>query len=191
MDWLRKLWRIISQLLGAILHFVVNAFTHYDQVVDDINAIMTRYAHAKETIQKEIAELRKFQFNPAWKTRVINVPAAIERTQELQARILDDFQNRLRQIVEPVHELTLILKQESAPNPGDPTGAVSALSKTEAKLGEVVVMIHQVRIAFDSVTEFVDLFSELRKDVETLDVIFLQQKNPRKWSTEHLRKRVS
>lgn len=189
MKWLKDMWSSIAGVLGAVAHFVFNAFTHYDTIADDVQHIVTTVQAAKLNIEREVLEVKKFKFDPRWKTRVINVPIAAQQILDLKALLLDDFKNRLQTITEPVHELSLILKTEASPNVGDPSGAAGALAKTEVKLGHVVTMIHQVRQSLDEITNFIDIFRTLRENFEGLDALFLQQGNPKIVVDEHYRKR--
>jgi hypothetical protein len=122
---------------------------------------------------------------------VINVPQAAEQIQNLKALIIDDFRTRIDTIIEPVHELSLILHQEAAPDVGDPQGAVNALSKAGVKLGHLVTMVHQVRTALHTVSDFVALFDTLRENLESLDALFLPQGRPKVAGDYHYRKRVA
>jgi len=178
--WLQKVLHFLATVITACAHFIFESFTHYDEVVADINDIVTTWKAIKLNVEREVEKIRKFKFDPKWKTRVINVPAAAEQIQELKALLFDDFKGRIDKIVEPVHELTLILHQEAAPDVGDPQGAVNALSKASVKLGHVVTMIHQVRDALHEIESFVELFDQLRENLESLDALFLQQGNVKK-----------
>ena len=188
-DWLKKVLKLLATLLYACAHFIFESFTHYDQVVTDINDIVATWKATKLNLEREVTKIREFKFDPKWKTRVINVPIAATQIQELKALLFDDWKHRIDTLVEPVHELTLILKQESAPDVGDPQGAINALSKTSVKLGHVVTMITQVKTALHTVSDFVDLFDRLREELEGLDSLFLQQGNTKKVVDEHYRKR--
>jgi methyl-accepting chemotaxis protein len=189
-DWLKNIWHALGSLLGAIGSFLLNFFASSNDVVDDINHIVTTVQASVLNIKNEIEAVKNFEFDPAWETRVINVPRAISAIQDLKERLFDDFRQRLETLVEPIHELSLILHQEAAPDVGDPQHAVSAISKGAVKLNEIVTMIHQLRDAIDTVADFIDLFSELREDLETLDLLFLPQGKPKQWVTAHYKKRV-
>jgi hypothetical protein len=187
--WLKKVLGFLGQLLVAIAHFVFESFTHYDEVVADVNHIVDTWSAIKLNIETEVGKIREFKFDPHWKTRVINVPQAAEQIQELKAMLFDDWKGRVDKVVAPVHELTQVLRQERAPDVGDPQGAVNAMSKASVKLGHVVTMIHQVRDALDEVQSFVELFDELRQNLESLDSIFLPQGSSKTTVTETYRKR--
>jgi hypothetical protein len=187
--WLKKVLGFLGQLIVAIAHFVFESFTHYDEVVADVNHIVHTWSAIKLNIEREVGKIRQFKFDPHWKTRVINVPQAAEQIQDLKAMLFEDWKDRVDKVVAPVHELTLVLRQERAPEVGDPQGAVNAMSKASVKLGHVVTMIHQVRDALDEVQSFVELFDKLRENLESLDSIFLPQGSSKTTVTETYRKR--
>jgi hypothetical protein len=112
----------------------------------------------------------------------------VQHIQELKELLIDDFRTRIETMTAPVHEFVLIFKTEQI-QAGDPQQAVSTLAKAEAKLGEVVTLLTQLKNALKEVEKFEELFSTLRNNIETLDVIFLQQGNPKLTVDEHYRKR--
>jgi len=170
----------IAGILSGIWHFIFQSFTHYDQVVEDCQQIHSQVVAIKANVEREIQQIRAFKFNPRWKSRVINVPKAVEAIQNLKATVFDDFRERITKIEEPIHEFILIFKSEEISH-GDPQQAVSALSKAEVKLGHIVTLLHQVRVAIEQISDFVKLFGELRDQVEGLDALFLQQGNLRRY----------
>jgi hypothetical protein len=121
----------------------------------------------------------KFQFEPAWKSRVINVPKAIEQIQNLIADVSDGWKERFELLRAPIHELTLIFKAEEIPDAGDPLHQVSGLSKASVKIDEIATMIKQLADASDQVVEVVELFDKVRDAIQTLEPLFLQQGNSR------------
>lgn len=169
-----SLIRGIAGILAAIWHFLLNTFTHYDQVADDAEDIAATVRAIIANIKAERDRVEAFRIDPRWKTRVISVPRAVENLQELRGAVLDGLHDKLQVIYAPVHEFALIFKTETLEQ-GDPQQAVSALSKAEVKLGHVVTLIHQVREALHQIEDFVALFTQLRENVEGLDALFLPQ----------------
>jgi hypothetical protein len=184
-----SLFKTIAGFLSAIWHFIVQSFTHYDQVVSDVENIHARFLAIKQAVQSERDAIKAFKFNPAWSSRVINVPAAFNAIQELRGSVLDDFRAKLDVIIEPLHEFLLIFKTEQVEQ-GSPQEAVSALSKAEVKLGQVVTLLHQVSEAMTELSDFAQLFSDLRSNVEHLDALFLSQSNPRRIETLKIKRRL-
>jgi len=187
--WILRQLRRVLRFFGDIGHFILESFSHYDAIVEDVTHIVQTFNVGKANIEREIQAIREFEFNPRWSTRVINVPAVAEHLQDLKALLFDDWKERLTLIVEPIHELSLIIHQEAQPDVSDPQGAVSAMSKATVKLGHIVTMLHQIRIAFDEVMNLVDLFDRLRTEAEGLDALFLQQGNTKITVDDHYRKR--
>jgi hypothetical protein len=164
----------IAAILAAIWHFLFNAFTHYDQVSQDVEDIAVTVRSIIDNVKAERARVKEFKFDPKWKTRVISVPAAVENIQELRGAVLDAFAGKMETLYQPIHEFSLIFKTEAIEQ-GDPQQAVSALSKAEVKLGHLVTFIAQTKTAVHEIADFVDLFQTLRDNAEGLDVLFLPQ----------------
>lgn len=175
MTFLRRIWQ-------AVLSFFSSIFSAEVNVLDHVNSIVRNFQDGKAAITDGINMIRNFHFDPRWKTRVINVPIAIEQVQEIYAALFSDFSERLRVLVEPVHQLSLIFHAERE-NP-DPLGGPSALARTAVKVDEIATMIAQLDDASKVALDFANLFDEIVGDLETLDVIFLSQRNKRRWVTE-------
>ena len=73
-----------------------------------------------------------------------------------------------------------IWKQESQPDPQDPTGQVKGITKASVKIGHVVTLIRQLANFSDRIQEVIDIVRRLRENVESLDALFLQQGNLRR-----------
>jgi hypothetical protein len=183
------IFKTIAGFASAIWTFILQSFTHYDQVVGDVENIHSRFVQIRDAVKAEREAIKAFKFNPAWSTRVINVPAAFDAIQSLRGAVLDDFRSKLDVIIEPLHEFILIFKTEQIEQ-GSPQEAVSALSKAEVKLGQVVTLLHQVSDAMTQLSDFAQLFSDLRQNAEHLDALFLQQSNPRKVETIKIKRRL-
>jgi len=185
----KNLLKSIGGLLAGVWSYLFNSFTHYNTIVDSVKSIEGSFKTIKSNFEEEVQNVKDFKFDPKWKTRVINVPKAIEAIQDLKVALFDDMKGRLQTIADPFHAFALLFKSESI-TAGDPALAVSSLAKADAKLGEVVTLLTEIDSALVEISDFQDLFDRLLNDLQTLDDLFLQQKNPRQYTTEHLRRRV-
>jgi hypothetical protein len=169
-------------IFSAIGRFFSSIFSAEINVADNINAIVANYNRAKSEIDDGIARIKDFELDPRWKSRVINVPLAVEHVKGLYDDVFGDFRERVGQIIEPMHQLSLIFRGESE-TPGL-TETPSALSRTAVKVDEIATMISQIKTATDTALTFVDAFDNVIINLESLEVLFLSQSNPRR--TEHL-----
>lgn len=174
---IKKLLSELGTLAAAVGNFLLQFFTSSNQISNDIHSIVVDFHEMEESIKREIQTLKDFEFNPHWKTRVINVPKAIDQVKALVDKTASKFRGKLQELLQPIKDLEVIFQQEAAPDPlGDKP---SALAKANVKYGHVVVAIHSMAIAMKDVKEMAEMFEELTHDIENLEPIFLQQGNSR------------
>jgi flagellin-specific chaperone FliS len=168
----------VKALLSNVFSVVLKLFEAEADISENIQTIVTNLQLLKSNTQVEVQKLRDFKFDPKFKTRVINVPAAIDQVKELVEKFSDGWRERFDTLAAPFHELSLIFKQEAAP---DPLGDHPAqLAKAAVKVDELATMIQQIATATETVKEVEQLFDELITQIQGLDALFLQQGNRRR-----------
>lgn len=170
-NWIRSVINAVTGFFGRLFSAEVN-------VVDNITGIVANYRTGRSQIEDGVERLKNFQFDPRWKTRVINVPIAIEAIVALYDEVFGDFKERLGQIIEPVHQLQLIFHADK--EQAGLTEVPSGLSRTAVKIDEIATMIAQIKTATDTALTFTQAFDDIIINLETLDAIFLGQTNPRR-----------
>jgi hypothetical protein len=115
---------------------------------------------------------------PEWKTRVINVPRAMEAVHDMIELIRDDLFTRAEDCITPLHDLVLIWKSEKASIESS-MDKPNAMVRASSFLHSVETAIHQVRSAMDAAKDVTELATEITDKLNGLDLIFLQQGNPR------------
>ncbi len=185
----KQFFKGLGGLLSAIWSFLFESFTHYDSVLADVQDMVTTFNEIKANLQKEVEDIKAFKFDPHWKTRVINVPSAVQAIQDLKSLFIDDFRDRIDTLFAPIHAMALIFQSDKI-TAGDPSQAVNALVKAQAKLGDISTMVHELAAALHEVGNLQDLFDQLLTQVESLDALFLNQSKPRKFLTERAYKRI-
>jgi len=196
----RLLRPIIDRLkawLGPFGHLI-------DEVINGYSKLLTVVSRGQDLISSTIDEVsawRSFRTNFAWRTRVINLKTAYERTADLvqmfreaAAAIRDlwlDLQRTIKGAPEP-EELT----QEAQAAIESPEGieGLARLFPRLAKLGEkllggvliVIQGLEGLSDAIDDLQAILDAVTALREELETGSTIFLQQNNRRRSvKTEH------
>ena len=172
-------WQQIKAVFAAIGHFLASFLGSTLDVIDNIDRIGIALQDAKQEIEDGVQEIKDFKFDPKWKTRVINVPKAIENIHALVEEMTDDFKARLERISNPVFAFKLLFHADFSA--GD---HVSGLTKTAIKMEQVALLIKELADAFEEISRFADLFNSLIGDVEDLDKLFLQQGNSRRRLTD-------
>lgn len=169
----------LKAALDAGIRFLSGLFQAEVKVSENIQRIVTKFDESKASIEHEVALIRDFKFNPSWKTKVINVPAAVKNIQGLIEFVTTDFKDRMNKFREPIHQLSLIFKVEGSGDVGQ-AGVPSGLSRAAVKVDEIATMIAQLADAMDEIADWAAFFESLTERIQGLDDIFLQQNNPRK-----------
>jgi hypothetical protein len=172
----------LKRILYAIAGFFGSFFQAEVDVVANIQRLAANFQTGKEEITTGIEEIKQFKFDPKWRSRVINVPDAAAHLQDLYESLFGDLRDRLETLRAPIHAFVLIFKAEQL-NADDPGHAASGLARTAAKLQEVATLIAELADASDTALDFVEAFNEVIMNLESLDAIFLQQRNKRKVET--------
>jgi hypothetical protein len=177
-DFGSALWDELKTVLSAIGSFLSSFFDVWSVSTDDLSQIHTDFTELEQNVQAEITKIKNFSFEPKWKTRVINVPKAIEAVHDIVELIRDDLFTSLKDVVDPIHELVLIYQTEKAElqsSMDKPNGLARAASFLHA----VETAIHQVRTAMDAAKDVTELGLQITDKLNGLDLLFLQQGNPR------------
>ncbi len=189
-DFGKNLLDEIKAVFSAIASFVSTFFTTFDNIEGDILAIRDDIVTIQSNVQLEIDKLRNFQFDVRWKTRVINVPIAIEQIKDLIDEIFHQVIDRLKAIEAPIAVMIQTLKtvrSATGPAPGEQP---SALTKVAASVSAIENGIGHVRTALDAARDVTSLFIDITQRIEGLDDVFLQQGNTRKRVTEKASVRI-
>jgi hypothetical protein len=174
-NWFKRAWQAVTSFLGSFFQAEVN-------ISENITTIINSFTEGRRNIEDGVYRIKHFKFDPQWRTRVINVPAAADAVVALYEEVFGDFRERMQILVEPIHQLSLIFRAEKE-NP-DPLGGPSALARTSVKIDEIATMISQLAEASKVALNFTQAFDDVIINLETLDVIFLQQGNKRKWVSD-------
>jgi len=173
----KNLWSELQTVLSSIGSFLSSFFNVWDVSVDDFEAIAADFNTIKTNVQTEIDKLKKLH-NPKWKTRVINVPRAMEAVHDLIETVRDDLFGRAEDCITPLHDLILVWKSEKAAIESS-LDKPNAMVRASSFLHSVETAIHQVRTAMDAAKDVTELANDITDKLNGLDLIFLQQGNPR------------
>ncbi len=160
----------------SFLDDIFQFLTGLSGIFDRIVTLVTDIEELVVNIRREVRQIKQFKYDPKWKNRVINVPAAISHTQDLATSLVDEVTNALHSLVS---NLKAVVQEHRLPGEGG--GGVGTVLNYITKLNNFVNEVDQAVKALDS---FVDAIRSVREELETLDSIFLGQGNSRRW--EHL-----
>lgn len=169
---------LLSSAVAAAGRFFNSLFQTELEITDNITKIVKDSEETKKNIKAEIEKLKSFEFNPRWKSRVINVPTAIDQSKQLIEKVIHTFSGKLERLLQPIKDLHTIFEGESAPDPlGDKPAAIS---KAAVKVNHIATMISDLAKAMDDVKDMSKLVKDVTDSLESLDTLFLSQGNPQK-----------
>jgi len=179
----------LGSAIGNYLHNLAKGFQSGGDSLVNLDATIQSLFTAVDTIiadtQSEIDAFKNFQFDPKWKQRVINVPTAIDQTRnfilDLVQTVEDDY-TALRDDVTAIKTAFSSIRVQTG------GGALSTILNAINELSNFLTAL------VDAVNRFKDVpvqVQQIREEIEGLESLFLQQKNPRQWTTERLYKRQS
>jgi hypothetical protein len=174
----QNLWAELQTVYSAVANFATKSVVDVSGVLSDLQGIHDDWIEMKANLQVEIEKLKNFQFDVRWRTRVINVPIAIDQVRNLIDEIFHGLIDKLDQVVAPLQDLSGKI-QELTRKQSATEDQVTALAKIEGGIAFVQTAIHDTRQAMDSVKDLSELFLDITNRIESGSDLFLQQGNPR------------
>ena len=185
-DLLNKLFDLLPAPIKTIVSKVVAGVTEITTLFDRINELV-------ESVKSEIEAWKKFRINPRFKSRVVNIPAAYERTKDFFESFpatWASFQDLIKQFREKLNIENPVAEAEEAAAGVEESGAASILDRFPKlvrgleKLAGVVTLVVDAIVtisnALDDVQAIVDEITSVREEIENLETLFLSQSNPRR-----------
>jgi hypothetical protein len=174
----QNLWAELQTTLSAIGNFFTNYFSAAERIGNSIESLCTRVDALVLNTQKAIQEIKDFKFDPKWKTRVINVPIAIDQVRNFISKVPQELADKFKALAVDMRGLKDGLHAVA--------GQVSGEGGGGAGLIKVISWMSLLDQSFQRLQEFVDDLSTVVQDlrditfeIEKLDTLFLQQGNPR------------
>jgi len=171
---LPSLW----QRLISFKDKTLSLFTDIHQLVSDVEQV--------------IQDIKTFEINPKWNTRVIVAPRVVERIQELYdvpIRISNDIKDLVQLLREKVQPTEFKVEEVS-----DLDGVPAKLAKVGEKILGFATLIIDSLVAIESMVadlaDIVDAVKTTLEDLKGLDALFLPQGSTKKTVDKHYRSRI-
>lgn len=174
----QNLWAELQTVLSAVGSFFTKSVVDISGVLNDLQAMHDAWQELKANLVEEVEKLKTFKFDVRWKTRVINVPIAIEQIQNLIDEIFKQLIQKLDDVFEPLKDLSGQI-QELTRTQTASEDQVTLLAKVQGGIGFVQIAIHNTRESFDAAKDISELFLDITNRIESGSDLFLQQGNPR------------
>jgi hypothetical protein len=121
-----------------------------------------------------VRNLEHFTFDPKWKTRVINVPRAIEGIQDVFDILIHGFRDKFAELHQAILTLRAALGNANIGHFGSPEPQ-ARLTKVVDWLGALYTALQAFERAYRDATEIVGMVEDVKRRIETLDDLFLPQ----------------
>ena len=169
-------------MLGGVIA-TLQALDHtFLGIGDVVQAIEESFTEAKT----DLKEFTRFDLAPKFKTRVINVPKAVDQfwlTFDDLKRIVVDGVSSIETLVSDLEQT--LHSGGSLHEPGEP-----ALAAAVNTLQDVHAFMLRLADAIRSVINLAAALRRIKHELESLDALFLQQGNPKSTVDDHYRKRI-
>jgi len=156
--------------LTGLKDWVEKAYLSFVAIFDAVQSIEDS---VKESVER-LKDIKEFEPNLDWKTRVISVPKIFDHYQELRETLLTGLKDKFDTIVSDMHIITSALKKPPKVDP-DIGRVVGTFLWAENLLNALLALQNALKTLMD-ITVIID---DLKKSVESLDILFLSQKNPK------------
>jgi hypothetical protein len=172
-NWLKGIGAAIARLFTASVDAETGIFTAFFSIKDDVNAFVAN-----------LQSFGRFEFDPKWKTRVINVPRAIEGIQELFDILIHGLRDKFTELARTVETLANTLEGTGRQDDGP-----SGIANVQERLTTIKLACVHFQEAFHQALEIETMLLDIKNRVETLDDLFLPQSSSKTSVDVHYRKR--
>lgn len=159
-----------------------------------ITKLWTNLSKLVDSITSEIAEWKRFKEDIRYRTRVISIPAAVEKTRQFIEQIVaardaildlwDILKSKFEGTANPTEEAEQAIQDIEASGLHDILTKFPRLLKgAEKVLGFIAIVadaLESVLDAVDDLQRIVDVLKSIREEVEHGSTVFLSQSNRRK-----------
>jgi len=168
-------------LAEAALQLIFNADNLTAEKIESIAKDLKRLG---ASLQVEAKRVKNFKIDVHWKSRVINVPIAIDHIKDLVHDLTTGLKEKVQTIEQPfitfAHDLKLI--GEEVPDPNI-TRFTHAIDQVQTFITQLNILVGEVADALQSSLSLTSLFDRVIDDIEHLEDIFLSQKSKREKTT--------
>lgn len=175
-------------LAEAALQLIFNAD---NLTAEKISSIAKDIKRLGASLEVEANRVKNFKVNVHWKSRVINVPIAVQNIKDLIHDLSVGLKQKVQSIEQPfitfAHDLKLI--GEEVPDPNI-TRFTHALDQVQTFVTQLNILVGEVANALQSSLSLTALFDRVINDLEHLEDLFLKQSSKREKKTITYYKRV-
>jgi phage-related minor tail protein len=191
----------LGDIFNPLLAAIKRALGPFGKLFDLLSKFWTRITHVWTNLNKlvmsittEISEWKRFKEDIRYRTRVISIPAAVEKTRAFIEQIVaardaifdlwDILKSKFEGTANPTEEAEQAIKDIEASGLHDILSKFPRLLKgAEKVLGFIAIVadaLESIIDAIDDLQRIVDVLKSIREEVEHGSTVFLSQSNRRK-----------
>jgi len=161
-NFFKGIWQWLKGLFSAADDTFIGVFRFADRI-----------ERAVDKSRQLLREFQKFDFDPAFKTRVVSVPRAIEGFQDLFDTIRTDLVEKLEQLHREFNYWRSKFEDRTPPDGAEAASAITA------KLQDLHTMLEQIGETLETIIDIESILINVKQRIETLDDLFLPQDSTR------------
>lgn len=151
---------------------------------EKLTGIAKKVGRIATEITVEVKKVKAFKIDIHWRTRVINIPIAVQKIKDLIDNLTKGLIAKLKIIEQPFKDFVSSLhaaKQEVDPlgGPQSVSKIVTTFSKLQDFITNLDILAGSVDSALDEVIQLQQLFEQVLDDIQHLEDVFLSQKSRR------------
>ena len=174
---------IAESFLQLIFHADNLTVERFDAIAKDVRRLGTE-------LTVEAKRVKDFKIDIHWKSRVINVPIAIDNFKDLINDLTDGLKEKVHTIAVPFEDFRTVLKLGAAPPPDAGVSKLaSSFTEVENFVAALNTLVGEVANALQASLSLTALFDRVIQDIQHLEDLFLSQKSKRTKVTETYFKR--
>jgi hypothetical protein len=166
---------------SAIAETALQLIFHADNLtVEKITSIAKNIRRLATSFQVEARRVKNFKIDIKWKSRVINVPRAVDNFKSLIDELTHGIHDKILTLETPFLDFAAAV--HLAPPPPDPGVSRIASSFTELEnfITALNILVGDIDTAIENALALGALFDRVLQDIQHLEDLFLQQHNSRK-----------
>lgn len=186
--WLKDLGHSLSGLYSLLPSAWHKLIDFKDKTLSLISDIQTLIANVEAVIN----DIKTFEINPKWNSRVIVAPRVVEKIQELYdvpIRITNDIKDLVKLLREKVQPTEFKVEDVE-----ELDGVPAKLAKAGEKILGFVTLIIDALVSIEAMvadlSDIVDAIKTTLEDLKGLDALFLPQSSTKKTVDKHYRSRI-
>jgi hypothetical protein len=181
--------------LGHSLSSLYNLLpTFWHKIIDIKDKTLNLFENVHKlvsNVEAVVQDIRTFEINPKWNTRVISAPRVVDHIKELYdvpSRIITDVKDLITLLREKIQPTEFKIEDTEGLD-GAPLKIIKVGEKILGFATLIVDSLVAIESALDDLNDIVDAIKTSLEDLKGLDALFLPQGNPKKVVDSHYRKR--